>query len=181
MMKNSKKKKKNRQKLIKKIANIKRNNISKRIKSNEIQIQNMLSVVNQLKVDGRIDTAKVLTIDELEQVNQKSIDNGYNRNVEFSSYKKVLVKGMRADKSITFLSTRCNCIYLVPTLIHNHKGFKRCEQHIRCWVVTESVPECSYVLLDVPMSDWLKMRVFKNVHYFKVGNSDDFDKSKNVA
>ena len=71
-------------------------------------------LLDGLSSDGSINTAKILTISELEKVNQASINAGLNRNIYFDVFKRDIVKAFKKSSELEWVGVDYNSIMLIP-------------------------------------------------------------------
>ena len=105
---------------------------------------------------------KVVTLRELNKINNQSIEAGYNRNVYFDvvfNKMKETLNTPKSDGTWRGMNTRT---FLVPLMVHNHKGGEKCEAHMRCEIYTHNAI-MGMVFLDVPMDTFNSLTCIEEV------------------
>ena len=92
---------------------------------------------------------KIVTLATLQRVNSESIRLDYNRNLNWTVFKKGLRIGMNKRKDVQFNGSMTK-VLLCPLMIHRHKNGIECEPHVRCEVYTMNILR-GFITLDVPM------------------------------
>ena len=98
------------------------------------------------------------TVSTLRAINKNSVDEGYNRNLDFDEFKRVFAKGMKALASQNIASERNTDDYVVilqPCMVHTHKCTKLCEPHVRCIIFTNDI--FRGLLIDIKAEDWFSL------------------------
>ena len=111
-------------------------------------------LLDGLSSDGSINTAKILTISELEKVNQASINDGLNRNIYFDVFKRDIVKAFKKSSELEWVGVDYNSIMLIPFMVHVGMHDK---PHMRCELFTNNLIE-GFNLVDVPMELFKSLR-----------------------
>ena len=118
-------------------------------------------LLDGLSSDGSIDTAKILTISELEKVNQASINAGLNRNIYFDVFKRDIVKAFKKSSELEWVGVDYNSIMLIPFMVHVGMHDK---PHMRCELFTNNLIE-GFNLVDVPMELFKSLRALTKKQY----------------
>lgn len=109
--------------------------------------------------------SRVCSFDQLRDLNSESLKAGYNRNIYF----RIFYKNTRSQlkKKGLWNGREHTNILLIPLMIHQHKAFEPCEDHMRCQVFTDNG---LFLLLDVPMESFKALITV-----------DEHDKMKNTG
>ena len=118
-------------------------------------------LLDGLSSDGSINTAKILTISELEKVNQASINAGLNRNIYFDVFKRDIVKAFKKSSELEWVGVDYNSIMLIPFMVHVGMHDK---PHMRCELFTNNLIE-GFNLIDVPMELFKSLRALTKKQY----------------
>tara|TARA_B100000927_G_C16177911_1_gene354133 strand:- start:110 stop:547 length:438 start_codon:yes stop_codon:yes gene_type:complete len=118
-------------------------------------------LLDGLSSDGSINTAKILTISELEKVNQASINAGLNRNIYFDVFKRDIVKAFKKSSELEWVGVDYNSIMLIPFMVHVGMHDK---PHMRCELFTNNLIE-GFNLVDVPMELFKSLRALTKKQY----------------
>ena len=118
-------------------------------------------LLDGLSSDGSINTAKILTISELEKVNQASINAGLNRNIYFAVFKRDIVKAFKKSSELEWVGVDYNSIMLIPFMVHVGMHDK---PHMRCELFTNNLIE-GFNLVDVPMELFKSLRALTKKQY----------------
>ena len=118
-------------------------------------------LLDGLSSDGSINTAKILTISELEKVNQASINAGLNRNIKFDVFKRDIVKAFKKSSELEWVGVDYNSIMLIPFMVHVGMHDK---PHMRCELFTNNLIE-GFNLVDVPMELFKSLRALTKKQY----------------
>ncbi len=117
-------------------------------------------VTTYQRLEKQISTISDLacTVKTLRAINKNSVDQGYNRNLNFGEFKRVFAKGMKALASQNIVSERNTDDYVVilqPCMVHIHKRMKLCEPHMRCMIFTNDI--FRGLLIDIKAEDWFSL------------------------
>ena len=118
-------------------------------------------LLDGLSSDGSINTAKILTISELEKVNQASINAGLNRNIYFDVFKRDIVKAFKKSSELEWVGVDYNSIMLIPFMVHVGMHDK---PHMRCELFTNNLIK-GFNLVDVPMELFKSLRALTKKQY----------------
>ena len=125
-------------------------------------MENFNDVV-QNSVDNN--TAVIVCVDSLREINEQAIERGYNRALDWELAEAELRKffnelndSVEQELNIEELMFSFP-IVLVPLMEHQHKRGVPCEKHMRCLVDFGKTP---HPILDVPMSTWGLMCKHRN-------------------
>jgi hypothetical protein len=111
------------------------------------------------------DTAVIVYVDSLREINEQAVERGYNRALDWELAEAELHKffnelndsvehQLDIEKMMLWFP-----IVLVPLMEHQHKRGVPCEKHMRCLVNFGKTP---HPILDVPMSTWGLMCKHRN-------------------
>ena len=92
---------------------------------------------------------KIVNLRTLKEINNASINEDLNRNLEWNVFQSALMKSMNARTDVCWRGMKTN-VALIPHMIHEHKKGVKCEPHVRCQVFTDNCLK-GLITLDVPM------------------------------
>jgi len=101
----------------------------------------------------------VINLKELNALNEKSVEHGYNCNILFDAFAKKFAAGMNLRGMWQGAHTK---VILQPMMIHEHKALKPCEPHVRCLIFTDDI--CGVLTLDVDMNDFKRLLLTNEVY-----------------
>jgi len=93
---------------------------------------------------------KIIDLTTLNDVNEKSLKCGYNRNLYFDVIANEMKDKMQyAPKEYGNWNEMKTKVILQPLMVHSHKSLEPCEDHMRCSVELGGI--INGLILDVPM------------------------------
>jgi hypothetical protein len=134
----------------------KKQHISKNIISSEAIREIMKSRIELYSApanDGM--TQRIVTLNELKVLNQESEDLGYNRGLLWDEFLKEMKKGF--NEIGQYLGADVHTTFLVPLMVHEHKGGEKCDKHIRCEVFSDYFIQ-GFLTLDVAWDSFMELR-----------------------
>ena len=100
---------------------------------------------------------KTVSLRELKVINKESIHLGLNRAVEWKTFFNALKNEMNKVGSVGHWRGMKTNVMLQPLMVHEHKGGKKTDPHMRCLVET-CQPNFPYsVLIDVKMTTFKRL------------------------
>ena len=97
---------------------------------------------------------KFCSLKQLGELNQISMDKGYNRNLYFENFAKDFEEKMKEED--LWNGEDDTYVLLIPLMFHNHKQMEPCETHIRTQVFTDGLVG-SFLTLDIPIREFMAL------------------------
>ena len=97
---------------------------------------------------------KFCSLKQLGELNQISMDKGYNRNLYFENFAKDFEEKMKEED--LWHGEDNTYVMLIPLMFHNHKQMEPCETHIRTQVFTDGLVG-SFLTLDLPIREFMAL------------------------